>query len=173
MFFNDIFLMISQLDTVRSATEIDARRSSSLSSLAWCWSGSRTRVLAPDIQRIFGVMMRAGLMPRMPDLLRQRPQIKIDYVSMLSQAQAAADSASIERILQVIGGMAGIRPEAVDKINVDETIDVYGEKIRVPTKILNSDEMVAAMRQQRAQQQQQEQAMQAASAGVQGAKLLK
>jgi len=172
VFFNDVFLMINQLDTVRTATEIDARRSEQLIQLGPVLERFENEGLAPDIQRIFGIMLRAGLLPRMPDLLRQRPQIKIEYSSMLAQAQQAADSASIERILQVIGGLAALRPEAVDKINIDETIDVYGEKIRVPTKILNSDDMVAVMRQQRAQQQQQEQAMQVAQAGVQGAKVL-
>jgi hypothetical protein len=172
VFFNDIFLMISQLDTVRTATEIDARRSEQLIQLGPVLERFENEGLAPDIQRIFGIMMRAGLLPRMPDLLRQRPQIKVDYVSMLAQAQAAADSASIERILQVIGGVSAIRPEAVDKINIDETIDVYGEKIRVPTKILNSAAMVAQMRQQRQQAKDQEQAMQVAQAGVAGAKVL-
>ncbi|MCP6111316.1 phage tail protein, partial [Klebsiella pneumoniae] len=50
-------------------------------------------------------------------------------------------------------------PAALDKLNIDQTIDEYGNMLGVPATIVNSDDEVQATREQRAQMEQQQQMM--------------
>jgi hypothetical protein len=61
IFFNDLFLMISNLDTVRTATEIDARREEKLVMLGPVLERLQTEGQDPIIDRVFGIMSRGGL----------------------------------------------------------------------------------------------------------------
>jgi hypothetical protein len=71
-----------------------------------------------------------------------------------------------------VGNLAGVRPDVLDKINFDETVDQYSDMMGVSPKIVIPTEQANETRQARAeaaaQQQQAAQAMQA----VEGAKLL-
>ena len=59
--------MISQLDTVRSATEIDARREEKLVLLAHFLERFENEQLDPTINRVFNICQRAGLFPDAPE----------------------------------------------------------------------------------------------------------
>lgn len=171
VFFNDIFLMISQLDTVRTATEIDARREEQLVQLGPVLERFETEGLSPDIDRVFHIMGRKGLFPAMPQILRGA-QIKVEYVSMLSEAQRATSLTSIERLWGFAGSVAAARPDVLDNLDEDESIDDYADKLRVSPKIMRSPTVVAGIRKAKAQAAAQQQAMQQASAAVQGAQVL-
>lgn len=172
IFFNDLFLMISQLDTVRSATEIDARREEKLIMLGPVIERFENEVLDPTIDRTFDIMMRRGLFPPAPPEI-QGMAINVQYISMLAEAQRAAATTAIERLLAFIGSLgAAIGPEAYDTVNIDKTIDEYAELLAVPPQLLRSANEILALRQQREQAQQAMQAAQLAQMGADGAKTL-
>jgi hypothetical protein len=170
-FFNDLFLMISQLDTVRTATEIDARREEKLIQLGPVLERFENEALDPAIDRVFAVMLRAKLFPPIPKEL-QGQNIKVEYVSMLAQAQKTVMSAGVERFAQFVGNLAGAKPEVLDKVDFDEMVDEYADFMGVSTKIVVPYAKVLQMRMQRAQAQAQQAAMQQTMAGVQGAQVL-
>ncbi len=171
--YTPLFTMISQLETVRTATEIDARREEKLIQLGPVLERLYNESLDADIARIFAIMQRAQLIPPMPDELRSAGgQIEIEYVSMLAQAQKAAATASIERLLQVAGNVAAIDPGIVDNIDFDEAIDEYADMLGVPPRIIRSTVEVMKIRKDKAAQAQQMQQMQATDAGVNAAKTL-
>jgi hypothetical protein len=170
-FFNDLFMMISQLDTVRTATEIDARREEKLIQLGPVLERFQNEGLAPDIDRIFAIMTRQGLIPPPPPQIRGAP-LKVAYDSMLSQMQRAAQTGSIERLWATVGNLAGAMPDVLDLLNYDEGIDEYADMLGVSPKLLNSPDKVAAIRQQKAQAQQQQAAMQQSLALAQGAQTM-
>lgn len=174
VFFADLFLLISQLDTVRTATEIDARREEKLIQLGPVLERFENEALDPALQRIFGVMLRRGLLPPRPPELRAAGvrMPKVEYISMLAQAQNAALTTGIERVFTFAGNIAAVKPDVLDKLNEDEGIELYTDKLGVMSKILRSDEEVAAMRVARAKAQQTAQTMQVGAAAVQGAKVL-
>lgn len=89
----------------------------------------------------------------------------------MAQAQKSVGVNSVERFVGFVGGLAKLKPEALDKLNTDEMIDNYVESIGVST-IVSSNDQVAAIRQQRAEQQQQMQQMQMAQEAVAGAQAL-
>jgi hypothetical protein len=134
-FFNDLFLMISQLDTVRTATEIQARREEKLVQLGPVLERFQNEVLGPAIDRIFAIMMRAKLIPPAPKRI-QGVHLKVQYVSILAAAQKATVTTSIEQLLKLIGETAETFPEAKFKVDINETIDDYSEALNVRPKIV-------------------------------------
>lgn len=170
-FFNDLFLMISQLDTVRTATEIDARREEKLVLLGPVLERFNSEGLDPDIARIWRIMNRNGLFLPPPPSMRGAV-LKAEYVSMLADQQRAAVTTGIERLFQFVGSMQAVNPNVIDKLDTDATVDVYGDALRVPAKIIRTGSALQSVRQTRANVEQQQQTGQAAQAAVQGAQTL-
>jgi hypothetical protein len=167
-FFNDLFMMISQLDTVRTATEIDARKEEKLIQLGPVLERFENEALDPAINCLFDIMLRGGLFPPVPrELSGQR--IKVEYISMLAEAQKAASTASVERLAQFVGNLAGAVPGALDNIDWDEMIDEYADMLGVSPKIVQATAKVMQIRNQRNQQNAQQMALQNSLAAVQGA----
>lgn len=169
--YNDLFLMISQLDTVRTATEIDARKEEKLMMLGPVLERFNGESLSPDIVRIYRIMMRNGLFAPVPQSLRYAVVQPI-YISALADLQRATITTSIERFASFVGSLTGVDASAPDKVNFDNMIDEYGTALRVPPKIVNTGRALAAVRQARAQHDQQAQQIQASQAAVQGAQTL-
>lgn len=170
-FYNDLFLMISSLDTVRSATEIDARKEEKLIQLGPVLERNDTEGLDPDINRIFHICARRGLFPPPPPELAGNP-VKVSYVSILADEQRATATASIERLMQFVGSLAGADPGALDKVDFDAAIQRYADLLHVPPNLLRDEPQVQKLRQIRAKQQQAAAATQASLAAVQGAQTL-
>jgi hypothetical protein len=171
VFFVDLFMMISQLDTVRTATEIDARREEKLVQLGPVIERFENEVLDPIIERVFSIMDRRGLLPELPEELRGQT-INVQYVSMLAEAQAAAKTSGTERFLSLIGNLAGVDQSVLDVVDFDELAADYANNLNITPRGIRSPDDIAALRAKREQQAQQEQAMQASLAAVQGAKNL-
>jgi hypothetical protein len=168
IFFNDLFKMISQLDTVRSATEIDARREEKLILLGPVLERFGNEALDKAINRVYGIMDRGRLLPPPPPSIHGR-QIEIQYISILSTAQSAAGVAPTERFLQVMGGLAPLYPPALDLPNFDQILRNYGRAVGMKANEMNDKDLVLQIRQNKAQQQQAAQtadfAQKAAQAG--------
>jgi hypothetical protein len=171
VFFVDLFMMISQLDTVRTATEIDARREEKLIQLGPVIERFENEVLDPVIDRVFAIMARRGLLPPAPQEI-QGQALNVQYVSMLAEAQRAASTAAIERLLALVGNIAGINPDTLDKVDFDEAVDYYADALSVQPTIIRSTQATLQVRQVRQQQQQQQQAQQEAMAATQAAATL-
>ena len=141
-FHNDLFRMISQLDTVRSATEIDARREEKLVLLGPVLERFESEALDPAIKRIFAISERAGLFPDAPPSIANQ-DLEIQYVGILSSAQSAVGTAAIERWLQLIGEVsAGMYPKAVNVPDFDEILRDYARDIGVAAKHVKTQEEI-------------------------------
>jgi len=170
-FFVDLFLMISQLDTVRTATEIDARLGERIVQIGPVIERFENEVLNPVIERVFAIMARRDLFPPPPQEIAGRT-INVQYISMLAEQQRQASTATIERLLGLAGNLVAVKPDVLDVIDTDAALDEYGELLNVPPKLLRTPEAIAAIRQQRDQQMQQQAALQVGQAAAQGAATL-
>lgn len=170
VFFVDLFMMISQLDTVRTATEIDARREEKLIQLGPVIERTE-RELDKIIQRTFAIMLRKGLFPPPPPELAGAT-ITPQYVSMLAEAQRAASTSIIERMVQFVGSIMGVKPDVLDNIDTDKMVDIYGDRLGAPPEMMRAVKDILALRQQRAQEQQQQAALATGSVAAQGAQTL-
>jgi hypothetical protein len=174
-FHNDLFTGITDLQTVRTATEIDARREEKLVLLGPVLERilSSKEGLGSAIDRVWGIMLRGQLLPRPPQqLLSSSTHIQVDYISMLSMAQRGISTAGIEKLWGFAGNLAAVKPEILDKLNEDQTIDEYAAALGVSPKIIRGDDDAAALRQSRMAQQQMAAAAEMATTAAEGAKTL-
>lgn len=169
---NDLFRMISQLDTVRSATEIDARREEKLVLLGSVLDRFEKEALSPAISRVFSIMERRGLLPAPPPELEDGTPIEVEYVSILSTAQRAVSAAPTERWIQLIGNISPVAPEAAQLPDWPELVRNYGEAIGVEARNMKSPERLQAEREAAAQAQAQEAAVQQGAVAVDAAQQL-
>lgn len=172
IFHNSLFNMISQLDTVRSATEIDARKEEKLVLLGSVLERFENEALDPSIDRIFKICLRKRLFPDPPQELPEGTPIEPQYVSILATIQRSLKAAPTERWVGLIGNLAGVVPQALSVPKWDELIRDYGLAIGVPAKVMKTREEVQA--EVEAQQAQQEAAASAETANqlAQGAQTL-
>jgi hypothetical protein len=170
-FFVPIFMMISQLDTVRTATEIDARKEEKLIQLGPVLERFENEALDPSINCVFDIMLRGKLFPPIPQELSGQ-KIKVEYISMLAEAQKAASTAGIERLAGFAGNLAAVMPQVLDNLDLDEIMDEYADLLGVTPKAIVPLAKVMQIRAQRAQQQQQQQGLQNSVAAAQGAQTL-
>lgn len=170
-FHNDLFQMISQLETVRSATEIDARREEKLVLLGPVLERFENEALDPAIKRIYGIMERADLIPQPPPEVAGRP-LEIQYVSVLTSAQTAVSTVPTERWIGLIGSVSPIAPNVVNIPNWDELVRGYGADLGVEAKNMNSKEITQRINDQQNRQRQAEKAVELAVPAVEAGKLL-
>ncbi len=90
---------------------------------------------------------------------------------MLSQAQQAAQSAGIERVLGLAGNLAAIDPAVVDNIDIDFAIDKMSNLLNNDPRMIRSPDALAAIRNKREQQQMQAERAAQAEQLAKGAKV--
>jgi hypothetical protein len=179
-FFADLFLMM--IESERSgapitATEIAERQSERISKVGpilELWQGDE--FIKALIDRTFAIGMRNGIFPPPPQEI-QGMDVKIQYTSVLAQAQKMIDIQAIDIWVAGIMQEAGINSSSLDIINFDEKNRKKAEMLGVPPSLLNSIEQIAAMRKQKAQMiaqaQQQQSMMNIAEAAKKGASAMK
>jgi len=172
-FYVPLFKIISQYETRSNVTavEIDARRAEGMIMLGPVLTRLHNEFLAVAIDRTFAIAARAGILPPAPAEI-QGKAITVKYVSMLQLAQQAASAGGIERVMSMVGNLAGVDPQAMDNVDFDYGIEKYSSLVNNDPRLIRSPTALAQIRQQRQQQQAQEQKMQQSMAAVQGAKLL-
>jgi ABC-type taurine transport system substrate-binding protein len=96
----------------------------------------------------------------------------IEFISMLSTAQSAAQTAGIERLFQLVGNLAGTDPQVMDNVDFDYAIDKYSDLLGNDPKIIRDPKTLAVIRQQRAVQQEQAQQLEMSRGYAENAKNL-
>lgn len=171
-YFVDLFRMMQTVNTRSMPVEAVAEmREEKLLMLGPVLQRLDSELLDKLINRTFSVMAENNLLPVPPDEM-QGMQLKVEYISVMAQAQKAIGVSSIERFIGFTSGIGQFKPDALDKINVDETIDAYAASIGVPPSVVATNEQVAQIRENRAQQQAMAQQMQMAQAAAGGAQAL-
>lgn len=174
--FNDLFRML--LDSGRSnitAREVIAKEEEKMVLIGPVLERMHDELLIPLINRTFSLMAAGDFLPAWPEEMGDQP-IKVEFVSVLAQAQKTMGTGAIERYVGFIGQCAQGYPEIVDVVDPDKTADAYADYLGVDAKIIRSQEERDQMREARAQaqkamQQQQEQLM-ATQMAMQGAQVL-
>lgn len=151
-FYADLFLMLAQSDRRQiTAREIDERHEEKLLMLGPVLERLHGELLNKLIDRTFAIMVRNDLLPPPPQEL-QGQALKVEYISVLAQAQRAVGTSGIERVAGFVGQLAQFNPEALDKLDMDQSIDDYAEMIGVSPKLIRADDKVADIRKVKAQQ---------------------
>ena len=153
-FFVDLFLMIASIDRSNvTAREVAEKQEEKLLMLGPVMQSLDDDLLEPLVDFAFDRIMEARIMPPPPPQM-QGQQIKIEFMSILAQAQRAVGINQVDRLLGTVGAVAGLKPEVVDKLDADQLVDAYGDMLGVDPTLIVADDKVAIIREQRAQMQQ-------------------
>lgn len=174
--FADLFNAITNMRGIqpRNVEEIASRNEEKLTQLGPVIERVSNEKLEVAIDRTFGIMLRGGLLPPIPESLSDT-KIDVEFVSILTRMQRAVGVGQIERTVGFVGNLAGVKPDVLDKLDTDELVDEYAARAGVPAAIVRSAKKVEEIRTARAQQEQAAQTaamMPAVKDGAETARLL-
>lgn len=174
-FFADLFAMMINSDRRNiTATEVMEKQSEKLVLLGPVLQRLNTELLDPLLDDVFNFALEARLLPEPPKALAD-VELRVEYISLLAQAQQAVAASSLERTLGFVGNIAAVFPQAPDNINFDEAIRQYSAILGNQPDLLRDSKEVTKKRKEAADEAQAMQMAQASeSAGnlAQGAKVL-
>lgn len=163
--YADLFLMLANSDRREiTAREIDERHEEKLLQLGPVLERMNDELLDPLIDRVFSIMVRQSEpmwegridgvppIPEPPDELKGM-DLKVEYISILAQAQKMVGIQASDRLLAFAGNLMSIKqdPSVLDKLDTDQMIDEYGDMLGVSPLSILSDDKVAELRQGREQ----------------------
>lgn len=153
-FFEDLFLMFSDMESRDrvTATEISARREEKLLILGPVLERLNQDLLDPLVETVFYLLLKQGLVPEPPEQLQGYP-LKIEYISIMHQAQKSMGLAGIDRLKEHALAVMQLNPSSGDKFNFDQMTDEIASILGVSPNLVLSDEAVMEIRQQRAAEQ--------------------
>lgn len=170
-FFTDLFLMIAE-NPNSTATEVLERKEEKMLMLGPVIERLENELLDKLISITFEKMLEADALPPLPEELHGQ-DITVEYVSVLAQAQKAVNTNSTTRMISIIGTLAAMKPDVLDKFDADEAVEDIADSLGINPKLIIPSKTVALIRQERAeeaarQQQQAVMAQIASSAAQQG-----
>lgn len=142
-----------------TATEIAQKHEEKLLQLGPVLENLNNELLDPLIHRTFQMMVRASepgwngltdfmvIPPPPKELMGEDGKVsdlKVEYVSILAQAQKMVSTGAVERWVGFVGQMAAIPglEHVIDKVNADEIADSMAEDLGVPNKAVHTDDEV-------------------------------
>jgi len=175
-FYTDLFLMLSQADNSRrTATEVAELHEEKLLMLGPVLERLHNELLDPLINMTFQRLVTArgpggmSLLPPPPPELEGQ-ELRVEFISMLAQAQRSVNINAIDRYVMSLGQLALAKPGVLDKFDEDKWADIYADRLGIDPELIVSGDKVAIIRKSREEQQQ---AMQQAALMQQSAETAK
>lgn len=155
--YEDLFLMMAESDRREiTAREIDERREEKLLALGPVLEQLNQDLLDPMIGIAYAIHRKQGLLPPPPAELKGQA-LRVEYVSMMAQAQKLIGTAGLERFSQFVQTWLPVDDTIRAKVDTHELVAQYGDALSLPPKIIRPEEDTQNILNQQAQAQQQEQ----------------
>lgn len=135
-----------------TATEIVARKEEFIREIGPVFGRLETDYTAPIVERAFNIMLRAGALAPIPEILQGRG-IRFEYQSPIKRLRQQVESAAAQQWTIEQIELSEARPDALDLINVDALGRFKARAAGLPHNIVNGEEEVEAIRQARAEAQ--------------------
>lgn len=160
IFYADLFSMLLQLNvqkpkdmTAREVAELSAEKVALLGPIL---TRLNTDLLDPLVTSYVEIALRNGLMPEMPPELAGE-QLTITYVSALhTEMLRQSKSRGLNHAVESVAMVARLKPEALDKLDADATIDEAVSQIPEAAAVILDEKAVAKLREARAQAAEEE-----------------
>lgn len=150
-FFADVFLMLSaQNFSNMTATEVAERHQEKMLVLGPVLERLKNELLDPLIERTFAIMSRRGVIPLPPAEIEGK-DIKVQYVSMIAQAQRQSGMAAIRQGIAFTASLAQGNPQVLDKVDFDAALEEGLDILGVPPLMLRSAQDTQTIRARRQQ----------------------
>lgn len=141
-----------------TATEILERKEEFIREIGPVFGRLETDYIGSIVDRVFGIMMRAGAFPEPPEILQGR-DINFEFQSPIVQARKQIEAAGAARAIDILAPFVQVDPSIMDNFDGDkiarDTPDIFG----IPMDWIRSNDEVSKIRQERAQAQQAQESM--------------
>jgi hypothetical protein len=152
-FFVDMFMMLdSATNPQMTATEVAERHEEKMLMIGPVLERLSNELLYPLIETTFTHMLEAGLVPPAPPEIHGQ-SLNVELIGILAQAQRAIGTNSVDRFVNSLGVVAGMKPEVLDNFDPDQWAESYSDMLGVDPKLIVSPDKVQAIRQARAKAQ--------------------
>lgn len=155
-------LMQTPQSPQRTATQVLQETEERMRMMSPVLGRLQSELLGPLVRRVFGLLMRSGLLPEIPAELDGRG-VRVEYVSPIVRAQRAGELLGIGRTFETVAPFAQLDPGVWDVFDVEALARRAADVNGVPATILRDGDEVAALRAERQRQ------MEAAAAAARGA----
>lgn len=144
-FYEDLFLMLANTDRRQiTAREVVEKHEEKLLMLGPVLERLHNELLDPLINRTFNLLQRGGVLPPPPPELEDT-ELKIEYVSVLAQAQRLVSVGAVERMAGFTAELSSVWADARHKFDASQAIDEYADALGITPSIIRSDDEAQAM----------------------------
>lgn len=157
-FYEDLFLMLARSDPQAgaqrpTAREVEERHEEKLIALGPVLERTNDELLDPIVDRVFEMMLNARMIPPPPEQLLN-VELKVEYISILAQAQKLVGVVGLDRFMQNVMTIAPVMPGILFKVNENRVADTYGDLLGISPDILRTDEEAGELAEAQAKRQQ-------------------
>lgn len=146
IFYNDMFDF--QESPNMTATEVLERTRRTMRRLGPTFGRIQGELFSPLIDRVFGVLWRAGRLPQPPQALEGQ-MLTVEYTSPLAMAQKQMESGNLMEVINILSPIIQAQPELLDRLNGDQVMKDTFSDYALPTDWLRGDDDVAEIRSSR------------------------
>jgi len=171
-FYADLWLSLTSTSRTQiTAREVAERHEEKMLQLGPVLERLQDELLDPLVDRAFGILLRSGQLPEPPEEI-QGQDLRVEYVSILSQAQKLIGTTGVERLAGFVAQTAQVDPGVLDLVDTEAMVRGYADMLGTPATMLRDADEVAQLRAQRAAQEQAQQQGAAMLAATEGARNL-
>lgn len=135
-----------------TATEVNQRTEEKLRLMGPVLGRQHFEFLRPLIDRVFGIMVRKGLIPEAPQKIKGKP-FGVRYSSLIARAQRMSEGQNMTRALQVASPLVNAVPATLDLLDSDKAFKKIMSDYALDS-LIKSDRAVQQVRDSRAEAQQ-------------------
>jgi hypothetical protein len=162
--------------TPMTATQVNELSANHQRVISPILGGLQEELLEAEVERVFGIELRAGRLPPIPAVLAGQ-SIRVEYVSPAARAQRFHDAKAIRNVMATAAEYSQFDSMAVKMVDVDEALRVIADAEGVPAGVIRSrkemQQIIEAEQRIAEQQAQMEQAQQMAEIASKAAPLVK
>ena len=133
-----------------TATEVIQRNEEFIREIGPVFGRIEADYTAPMIERVFNILLRAGALAPIPDVLSGR-SVRFEYESPVRRVREQSLAISARQWAMELAEFEQIRPGALDNVNFDELARFSAEALALPHEIVVGREAVEKIRAQRAE----------------------
>jgi hypothetical protein len=167
MMFKDAFINFTNVTKQMTVPEVMQRANEQMTLLGPAVGRYMSDVLQPLIERSIAMLWRKGRLPQIPEEMVMNPEYDVKFIGRLAQAQKQSEMNNLTNALSIAGQIAQFKPEALDKINADATIDELWGITNAPAGMIFDNKEVKEIRMARAEQMQMAQELEVAAGAAQ------
>jgi hypothetical protein len=155
-YYSDFFLVLTEnIDRMKTATEVAGLQDEKSALLSSFFGRLATEFLEPVLEDLFASEIKFRKLESPPSDIADS-KLAVDFVSPLAMIQKRAHELSTTKAFMAeILPLAEVRPDILDKVDLDQYVNVVAEAGSVNQKVIRKDQDVADIRKARADLQMQ------------------